>query len=53
MRLTDNFGRKINYLRLSATDRCNMHCTYYCMSADGINKIEHSDILNYEQLFID
>ncbi|MBN2410651.1 radical SAM protein [candidate division KSB1 bacterium] len=26
--LTDNFGRKLNYLRLSVTDQCNLHCTY-------------------------
>jgi len=51
MRLADNFGRKINYLRLSVTDRCNMRCTY-CMPADGINKIEHRDILSYENFLL-
>ena len=52
MRLDDSFGRKINYLRLSITDRCNMRCIY-CMPADGIEKVGHAEILNYEQfLFI-
>jgi cyclic pyranopterin phosphate synthase len=52
MRLDDSFGRKINYLRLSITDRCNMRCIY-CMPADGIEKVAHTEILNYEQfLFI-
>jgi len=51
MRLADNFGRKINYLRLSVTDRCNMRCTY-CMPAGGIDKLSHANILNYEQFLL-
>src|SRR5690606_35239577 len=31
--LTDAFGRQINYLRLSVTDRCNLRCVY-CMAGD-------------------
>ena len=27
--LTDRFGRSVKDLRLSVTDRCNLHCTYY------------------------
>lgn len=50
MRLADNYGRKINYLRLSVTDRCNMRCVY-CMPEDGINKLSHAEILSYEQFF--
>ncbi len=51
MLLSDNFGRKINYLRLSVTDRCNMRCVY-CMPADGINKLGHAEILSYEQFLL-
>lgn len=51
MRLADSFGRKINYLRLSVTDRCNMRCTY-CMPADGIDKLRQAEILSYEQFLL-
>jgi GTP 3',8-cyclase len=49
MELTDSYGRTINYLRLSVTDRCNMRCVY-CMSADGIPFIDHNTILSYEDM---
>ena len=49
MKLVDTFGRKINYLRLSVTDRCNMRCRY-CMPEDGVDKVSHQDILSYEEL---
>lgn len=45
----DIYGRKINYLRLSVTDRCNLRCSY-CMPAHGIRKHAHAAILSYEQL---
>ncbi len=48
MRLTDTYQRKINYLRLSVTDRCNMRCVY-CMPEEGVDKLQHTDILSYEQ----
>ncbi len=51
MFLADNFGRKINYLRLSVTDRCNMRCVY-CMPVDGIVKLGHSKILSYEEFLL-
>jgi len=47
--LIDNYGRKINYLRISITDRCNLRCLY-CMPVDGIRKINRSDILSYEEI---
>jgi cyclic pyranopterin phosphate synthase len=49
MNLIDTFGRKINYLRLSVTDRCNMRCRY-CMPEDGVAKLSHQQILRYEEL---
>ena len=50
MELIDSYGRKISYLRLSVTDRCNMRCSY-CMPAEGITKLHRKDILCYDELF--
>ena len=47
--MKDNYGRDINYLRLSITDLCNYRCIY-CMDSEGILKREHSDILSIEEL---
>lgn len=45
----DSYNRKIDYIRISLTDRCNLRCKY-CMP-DGINKkLQHEDILSYEML---
>jgi cyclic pyranopterin phosphate synthase len=33
--LADQYGRKINYLRVSVTDRCNLRCRY-CMPQEGV-----------------
>jgi len=51
MLLHDNFGRRINYLRLSVTDRCDMRCRY-CMPAEGVGKLDHSQVLRYEELLL-
>jgi len=45
----DDFGRAINYLRVSVTDRCNLRCVY-CMPEEGIQKQPQSHILRYEEL---
>ncbi len=47
--MNDNYGRKIQYLRLSVTDLCNHRCTY-CMAEDGVPKRTHGDILSIEEL---
>jgi len=47
--MIDSYGRKINYLRLSVTDRCNLRCQY-CMPENGIEKMEHKDILSIEDM---
>jgi len=47
--LLDPYKRKINYLRISVTDRCNLRCSY-CMPEEGIPLIPHEDILTYEEL---
>jgi len=49
-KLIDNFNRKISYLRISVTDRCNLRCIY-CMPKEGVSLIGHEDILNYEEIF--
>jgi cyclic pyranopterin phosphate synthase len=51
MKFTDSYGRSINYLRLSVTDRCNMRCVY-CMPAEGIPLLGHRDVLSYEELLL-
>lgn len=45
----DCYNRKINYLRISVTDRCNLRCTY-CMPEEGVTSISHADILRYEEI---
>lgn len=45
----DSFNRKIHYLRVSVTDRCNLRCTY-CMPACGITVMPHSAILSFEEI---
>ena len=48
--MIDNFGREINYLRISVTDRCNLRCKY-CMPAEGCSYlIPHSEILTFEEI---
>lgn len=45
----DAHGRRIDYLRISLTDRCNLRCVY-CMPAEGVQWKPHADILTYEEL---
>ena len=45
----DRFNRKINYLRVSVTDRCNLRCTY-CMPEEGVRLLEHREILSFEEI---
>ncbi|MDD4715974.1 MAG: GTP 3',8-cyclase MoaA [Oscillospiraceae bacterium] len=47
--MNDKFGRKINYLRLSVTDLCNLRCIY-CMPQEGISKLHHEEILSIEEI---
>ena len=46
---TDRYGREINYLRISVTDRCNLRCIY-CMPPEGIPLMSHDNILRYEEI---
>ncbi|MBU3190802.1 GTP 3',8-cyclase MoaA [Clostridium bowmanii] len=45
--MKDSYGRNINYLRISVTDRCNLRCIY-CMPEEGIKSLSHDDILRFE-----
>ncbi|MES2521138.1 MAG: GTP 3',8-cyclase MoaA [Gemmatimonadota bacterium] len=45
----DQFGRKIEYLRISVTDRCNFRCRY-CMPAEGLPWLPKNEILSYEEI---
>ena len=47
--LYDTHGRKIDYIRLSLTDRCNFRCVY-CMPPEGEAHIPHKELLSYEEL---
>lgn len=45
----DRFKRKIDYLRISVTDRCNLRCKY-CMPEEGIKMLRHEDILTFDEI---
>ena len=45
----DRFNRRLNYLRISVTDRCNLRCRY-CMPEEGIRLLRHEDILSYDEI---
>jgi len=47
--LLDNHGRKINYLRLAVTDRCNLRC-FYCMPEEGLQWLSRKELMTYEEM---
>lgn len=47
--VNDGFGRLIDYLRISITDRCNLRCIY-CMPPEGVPPIPHDEVLRYEEI---
>ncbi|RKX62384.1 MAG: GTP 3',8-cyclase MoaA [Thermodesulfobacteriota bacterium] len=47
--LIDRFGRKIEYLRISVTDRCNFKCIY-CFTRQNWKWLPHKEILTFEEL---
>ena len=49
-KLTDSFGRQINYVRLAVTDRCNLRCQY-CMPAHGIDIVPRKELLTYKEMY--
>lgn len=47
--LLDNHGRKITYLRLAVTDRCNLRC-FYCMPEDGLQWLSRKELMTYGEM---
>ena len=47
--MLDSYGRKITYMRLSVTERCNLRCRY-CMPAEGICKKPHDMMLTEDEM---
>jgi molybdenum cofactor biosynthesis enzyme MoaA len=47
--LKDQWGRSIEYLRISVTDRCNFRCVY-CMPKEGLQWLPKAEILSYEEI---
>jgi len=45
----DKINRRIDYMRISVTDRCNLRCVY-CMPTDGVRALGHDDVLSYEEI---
>lgn len=47
--LIDLHGRRIRYVRISITDRCNLRCRY-CMPLGGVQWVPHDEVLTYEEM---
>ena len=47
--MKDRFGRTIDYLRVSVTDRCNLRCVY-CMPEEGVESLCHEEILSFDEI---
>jgi cyclic pyranopterin phosphate synthase len=47
--MKDRFGREINYLRVSLTDRCNLRCVY-CMPMNGLTFVPNDELLSAAEI---
>lgn len=47
--LVDSFGRRVEYLRISVTDKCNLRCVY-CMPEEGLPWLKKDQLLTYEEI---
>ena len=47
--MVDGFGRRVEYLRISVTDKCNLRCVY-CMPEEGLPWLRRDEILTYEEI---
>src|SRR5690606_18498913 len=47
--MRDGFGRRIEYLRVSVTDKCNLRCVY-CMPPEGLPWLTRDELLSYEEI---
>jgi len=47
--MIDSFGRRVEYLRISVTDKCNLRCVY-CMPEEGLPWLKKDQLLSYEEI---
>jgi cyclic pyranopterin phosphate synthase len=47
--MIDQFGRSVEYLRISVTDKCNLRCVY-CMPLEGLEWLKRESLLSYEEI---
>lgn len=47
--MQDSFGRRVEYLRISVTDKCNLRCVY-CMPEEGLPWLKRADLLSFEEI---
>ena len=47
--MIDQFGRSVEYLRISVTDKCNLRCVY-CMPLKGLDWLKRESLLSYEEI---
>ncbi len=47
--MIDGYGRCIDYIRISVTDRCNLRCVY-CMPEAGVPSVSHKEILSFDEI---
>jgi len=47
--MVDSFGRRVEYLRISVTDKCNLRCVY-CMPEEGLPWLRRDELLSYEEI---
>lgn len=47
--MVDSFGRRVEYLRISVTDKCNLRCVY-CMPEEGLPWLKRDQLLSYEEI---
>ena len=47
--MIDQFGRRVEYLRVSVTDKCNLRCVY-CMPMEGLPWLKRDELLTYEEI---
>ena len=52
MALVDNFHRKIDYLRISVTHRCNLNCRYCSPPFSDRMRLHRGEILSYEEITV-
>ncbi|MBF0459255.1 MAG: GTP 3',8-cyclase MoaA [Nitrospirae bacterium] len=51
VKLVDSFGRNIDYIRISVTDRCNLRCVY-CMPAKGVEYFDTAELMTFEEILL-